>query len=221
MGKIIVFEGIDGSGKSTQFRALCAGLSQEGRDFQKIVFPQYREPSSALIRMYLQGEFGAHPSDVSPYAASTFYAVDRYASYRKVWGEYYQRGGLLIADRYTTSNAVHQGCKLPQGARAAFFEWLYDFEYRIMELPKPDAVFYMDIPLEYAVQNMRAREAETHTAADIHEADTSYLALCLECAGQAAAHYGWTKIPCVCGGRMRSVEEIAGDVRQLVRALGI
>ena len=110
-GKLIVLEGTDGSGKSTQFRLLCERLEREGIPFRRLVFPQYQEPSSALLRMYLNGEFGSHPSDVNPYAASTFYAVDRYASWKKVWGEYYQNGGLVLSDRYTTSNAVHQACK--------------------------------------------------------------------------------------------------------------
>lgn len=111
-GRLIVFEGTDGSGKSTQFQALCRRVTQSGRDYQKLVFPQYKEPSSALIRMYLAGEFGTHPQDVNPYAASAFYAVDRYASLKKVWGEYYEQGGLVLTDRYTTSNAVHQAVKL-------------------------------------------------------------------------------------------------------------
>ena len=107
MGKLIVIEGTDGSGKSTQFRLLTERLAGEGREFRQLVFPQYAEPSSALIRMYLAGEFGTNPSDVNAYAASTFFAVDRYASYKKVWGKWYEDGGLVVSDRYTTSNAVH------------------------------------------------------------------------------------------------------------------
>ena len=115
-GKLIVLEGTDGSGKSTQFARLCRRLEEEGRPFHRIVFPQYKEPSSALVRMYLGGEFGAHPGDVNAYAASTFFAVDRYASYRKVWGDYYREGGLVLADRYTTSTAVHQAGKRPRSS---------------------------------------------------------------------------------------------------------
>ena len=111
MGKLIVIEGTDGSGKSTQFRQLTERLTREGKTFQKLVFPQYSEPSSALIRMYLGGEFGSKPTDVNAYAASAFYAVDRFASYKKVWGEYYENGGLILSDRYTTSNAVHQASR--------------------------------------------------------------------------------------------------------------
>ena len=129
MGKLIVIEGTDGSGKSTQFRLLTQALERDHHPFRKIVFPQYSEPSSALIRMYLGGEFGSDPSDVGAYAASSFYAVDRYASYKKVWGEWYESGGLVIADRYTTSNAVHQASKEPEQKREDFLKWLYEFEY--------------------------------------------------------------------------------------------
>ena len=129
MGKLIVFEGTDGSGKSTQFSLLTRRLEARGVDFRTMVFPQYTEPSSALIRMYLGGEFGARPSDVNAYTASTFYAVDRFAAFRKVWGEYYRNGGLMLSDRYTTSNAVHQASKEPEQDREKFFAWLYDLAY--------------------------------------------------------------------------------------------
>ena len=134
MGKLIVFEGTDGSGKSTQFSLLTRRLEARGVDFRTMVFPQYTEPSSALIRMYLGGEFGARPSDVNAYTASTFYAVDRFAAFRKVWGEYYRNGGLMLSDRYTTSNAVHQASKEPEQDREKFFAWLYDLEYCHMGL---------------------------------------------------------------------------------------
>ena len=213
-GKLIVLEGTDGSGKSTQFRLLCRALEEQGRDFLKIVFPQYGEPSSALLRMYLGGEFGSHPEDVNAYAASTFYAVDRYASYKKVWGAYYEAGGLVLADRYTTSNAVHQGSKLPEEERPAFWTWLEEFEYGRLGLPVPDKVFWMDMPVERAVENLRRREADTHTAGDIHEVDEGYLRACYETARQAAAHYGWRRIPCMDGDRLRDMEEIHKQIME-------
>lgn len=219
MGKLIVLEGIDGSGKSTQFRALCRRLEGENRDFRTLVFPQYGKPSAALIEMYLRGDFGGDPGDVSACAASTFYAVDRYASYRQVWGPYYESGGCLVADRYATSNAVHQGAKLPPGERGDFFRWLQDFEYGALELPAPDLVLYMDIPLETALRNMRAREAATHTAADIHEQNGAYLARCLETAREAARFYGWVPVDCAPGGVLRPVEDIAGEVYRLCAPL--
>ena len=137
MGKLIVLEGIDGSGKSAQYRRLTARFEREGLDYHSIVFPRYDQESSALIRMYLNGDFGARPDDVNAYASSIFYAVDRYASYMTDWKAYYQSGGVVLSDRYTTSNAVHQGAKLPPEEQPRFFDWLYDLEYVKLGLPRP------------------------------------------------------------------------------------
>lgn len=216
-GKLIVFEGTDGSGKSTQFNCLCRRLEQEGRSFQRLVFPQYDKPSSALLRMYLQGEFGSHPGDVNAYAASTFYAVDRYASFQQVWGRAYRQGELILSDRYTTSNAVHQAAKLPPEERGAYFDWLDDFEHTKLGLPRPDLVLYLDMPTEQAVENLRRRERETATAGDIHEVDTGYLALCHETAGQAAAHYGWRRVSCVdAAGGLRPIEKLHLEILNIL-----
>ena len=138
MGKLIVIEGTDGSGKSTQFKLLSQRLEQEGHCFRHLVFPRYQEESSALIRMYLGGAFGSNPSDVNAYAASAFYAVDRYASYKQDWQQWYDQGGLIVSDRYTTSNAVHQASKEPEEKQGAFLKWLYEFEYDQLGLPAPD-----------------------------------------------------------------------------------
>ncbi|MBQ4566016.1 MAG: thymidylate kinase [Oscillospiraceae bacterium] len=217
MGKLIVFEGTDGSGKSTQFALLTKRLQSMGIAFKTMEFPQYSQPSSALIRMYLGGEFGTRPSDVNAYAASTFYAVDRYASYRKVWREYYEKGGLMLSDRYTTSNAVHQASKEPEEQREAFFRWLYEFEYRHMELPKPDVVIYLDVPTELTGKMMRKREQDTHTHADIHEQNMDYLRLCRKTGLEAAKYYGWSIINCAEDGRMRSIEDIHNEIFALVQ----
>ncbi len=219
-GKLIVFEGTDGSGKSTQFKLLCDRLTKEGTAFQKLVFPQYAEPSSALIRMYLAGEFGSHPTDVNPYAASTFYAVDRYAAWKKVWGEGYRAGGLILSDRYTTSNAVHQAGKLSPQDQPAFFDWLFDFEYHKLGLPAPDAVIYLDMPTEQSVKLLRSRESATHTKGDIHEVDTAYLALCRETALRAAQHYGWKKVSCTDGtGAVRPIQDIHEEIWSLLEGV--
>ena len=218
MGKLIVLEGTDGSGKSTQFQRLTDRLSQEGRQFQKLVFPQYSEPSSALIRMYLGGEFGARPSDVNAYAASAFYSVDRYASYKKVWGQWYESGGLVVSDRYTTSNAVHQTSKEPPEKQSDFLKWLYDFEYSKLGLPRPDLVVYLDVPTDFTEKMMRSREAATHTHADIHEQDLEYLAACRRAGKAAAEYYSWTVIPCVRDGAMRSIEDIHEEIYRHVAA---
>ena len=212
MGKLIVFEGSDGSGKSTQFKLLTKRLRDEGADFHRLQFPQYLEPSSALIRMYLGGEFGARPSDVNAYTASTFYAVDRFAAFRKVWGEYYRNGGLMLSDRYTTSNAVHQASKEPEQDREKFFAWLYDLEYRHMGLPVPDLVLYLDVPTELTDQMLRRREHDTHTHADIHEQNMDYLRRCRATGLQAAKYYGWTVIACAKDGKMRSIDDIHNEI---------
>ena len=218
MGKLIVIEGTDGSGKSTQFRLLTEAVEQAGYEFRKLVFPQYKEESSALIRMYLGGQFGDKPSDVNAYAASAFYAVDRYASYKKVWGAWYEEGGLVLSDRYTTSNAVHQASKEPETGRAEFLRWLYEFEYDKLGLPRPDLTIYLDVPTEYTEQLMRAREAATGTSADIHEQDLGYLATCREMGRTAAEYYGWTVIHCVRDGKMRSIEDIHEEILGRVMA---
>lgn len=218
-GKLIVFEGTDGSGKSTQFELLCRDVTARGQTYRRLVFPQYQEPSSALIRMYLAGEFGTHPSDVNPYAASSFYAVDRYASYQKVWGREYESGGLILADRYTTSNAIHQGAKLPKTELPAFLDWLYDFEFGKMELPKPDLVLYMDTTLEACLAQMAHRQAETNTHGDIHETHKDYLRACLETGASAADRLGWEKIACTENGAARSIADIHEDIYKIVKGV--
>ena len=216
-GKLIVFEGTDGSGKSTQFRLLCDRLQAAGNSFHRLVFPQYQEPSSALLKMYLNGEFGSRPSDVNPYAASSFYAVDRYASWKKVWQPLYESGTLILSDRYTTSNAVHQGGQLPPADQPAFFDWLFDFEYRKLGLPQPDLVIYLDMPTEQATRLLRTREAATHTRGDIHEVDDAYLALCRRTALRAADHYGWQKVSCAdAAGAVRSIQDIHREIWGIV-----
>lgn len=219
MGKLIVLEGTDGSGKATQCAALYEALQREGIDCRKIEFPRYQEESSALIRMYLGGKFGDKPTDVNAFAASTFYAVDRYASYKQDWGAYYEQGGVVLADRYTTSNAVHQGSKLSPEERQAYCAWLFDFEYRLMGLPEPDLVIYLDVPVERTAENMHRREQETNTNADIHEKDTDYLRRCRIAAGEAAESFGWRRIPCTEDGIMRPVVDIHQEVLQAVKEI--
>ena len=170
--------------------------------------------------MYLGGEFGKNPGDVNPYAASAFYAVDRYASLKQDWGDYYQEGGLILTDRYTTSNAVHQGAKCSPEERPDFLRWLDDFEHNKLGLPRADLVLYLDMPTEKSIELLRSREASTHTKADIHELDTGYLALCRKSALQAAEILGWTVIPCVNErGELRTIEEIHQQLWALVQPM--
>lgn len=215
-GKLIVLEGIDGSGKSAQYRRLCAKMERDGIDYHHIVFPRYDKDSSALIRMYLGGRFGSDPMDVNAYTASLFFAVDRFAAYREDWGRIYQAGGLILSDRYTTSNAVHQGCKLPENELHDFFAWLYDLEYVKMGLPKPDMVIYLDVDIDLSLSRMKARQRKTNTHADIHEQDAAYLERSLKTARLAADYYGWEKIPCRLNGAERSVDEKNEEIYRLI-----
>jgi len=218
-GKLIVFEGTDGSGKATQTGMLFERLEREGRAVRKLTFPRYQEDSSMLVRMYLGGAFGSDPGDVNAFAASTFYAVDRYASYKQDWGSYYEKGGLLVTDRYTTSNAVHQTSKLPEGERKAYLDWLFHFEYELMGLPAPDLVIYLDLPTELSGSLRRQREEKTGTHADIHEANEAYLRACRESAMQVVEYGGWHRINCARDGAVRSVEDIHEEVYALVKKL--
>ena len=215
-GKLVVLEGIDGSGKSTQYGMLCSRLAEEGRDFRRIVFPRYEEESSALVRAYLRGDFGKNPSDVNAYAASAFYAVDRYASYKSGWQDYYESGGLVLADRYTTSNACHQGCKVPEPERDSFFQWLYTFEFRLLGLPEPSLVVYLDTEVETAAAALRRRQLQEGVSGDIHEKDWDYLQKCLEVGRKAADHYGWRRVQTLEKGQRRTVEDIHREIYSLL-----
>ena len=218
-GKLIVFEGTDGSGKATQSELLCRRLETEGRAFRKITFPRYGKPSAAMVEEYLHGNLGKHPGDVNAYAASLFYAMDRYASWKQDWGTFYEDGGLIVADRYTTSNAVHQASKLSEEERKAYLDWLFDLEYRLLGLPAPDLVVYLDMPTELTEKMMRKREAVSGTQADIHEQDEAYLRRCRENANEVARLCGWTVIRCGRDGAPRTIEDIQSEVWEQVRTL--
>ena len=217
-GKLIVLEGLDGSGKATQAKRLAAALAAEGRLVREITFPNYASDSSALVRMYLAGQFGARPDDVNAYAASSFYAVDRYAGYKADWGRFYEEGGILIADRYTTSNAVHQCSKLPPEEWEQFLHWLFDYEFHLLGLPAPDCVIYLQVDPAVSQKLMTQRYHGDESKKDVHEKDVEYLARSRRAAEFCAAHLGWQTVPCTCGDGMRSVEEIGQEVRRRVDA---
>lgn len=219
-GKLIVFEGTDGSGKATQANLLGEHLRQVGIPFLEIDFPRYGNPFAEPVQQYLNGVLGRRPGDVSAYAASTFYAVDRYASYREEWGAAYEAGTLILANRYTTSNAVHQASKLPPAQRREYLEWLFDLEYRRLGLPEPDLVLYLDLPTEISERLMRRRESVTGHRADIHEQDETYLRNCRIAAGEIARDLGWVVIDCARDGEIRNSGEIHQEIwRQAERYL--
>lgn len=218
-GKLIVFEGTDGSGKATQAALLCQYLQKESIPFRKVDFPRYGQPSAAMVQEYLNGKLGKKPEDVNAYAASMFYAMDRYASYKQDWGEFYQQGGLIVADRYTTSNAVHQASKLAKEEQKKFLEWLFQLEYELLGLPEPDLVLYLDMPIEITERMMRQRETDTGTHADIHEQNESYLRRCRDNAKAVVQACGWTVVDCARHETPRTPEEIHEEVLRMVTPL--
>ena len=214
-GKLIAIEGLDGSGKATQAKLLAGYLAAQGLAVREVSFPDYGSDSSALVKMYLAGQFGQHPDDVNAYAASSFYAVDRYASYKKDWGSFYENGGIVIADRYTTSNAVHQCSKLPPEQWEEFLHWLFDYEFRLLGLPAPDRVIYLQVDPAVSQKLMTQRYHGDETKKDVHEKDVEYLNRSRKAAEFCAAHLGWCSVRCDAGGQMRSIKEIGEEVRQL------
>lgn len=219
MGKLVVIEGLDGSGKSTQLDLLKTNLEKLGIDCKSVSFPDYDSPSSTLVKMYLSGKFGKKPEDVNAFAASVFYTVDRYASYKANWGEYYNASGTVIAGRYTTSNAVHQASKLDASEWESFLSWLYDFEYNKIGIPKPDKVIFLDMPIEVSQKLLSKRYKGDDTKKDIHESDTEYLDRCRKAAVFTANYSGWEIIPCSQNGEPRTIDEIAKDVLSSVLSL--
>ena len=200
-GKLIVLEGLDGSGKATQAKLLAEHLAAQGVPVQKITFPDYASDSSALVKMYLAGQFGQHPDDVNAYAASSFY----------------EQGGVIIADRYTTSNAVHQCSKLPQEQWEEYLHWLFDYEFRLLGLPAPDRVIYLQVDPAVSQRLMTQRYHGDESKKDVHEKDTAYLARSRAAAEFCARHLGWDTVHCTSGDAMRSIEEIQQEVQQLAR----
>lgn len=209
MSKFIVLEGTDGSGKATQLELLCRALDARGMAYTRLSFPQYDSPAAAPLKMYLNGDFGTDPQDVNPYAASTFFSVDRYASFKRDWAGAYEKGDIILADRYTTSNAIHQAGKLEGEAREAYLKWLFDFEYGLLGLPAPDRVVFLDMPARLSFQLIRKRQGEQ---GDIHEKNHAYLEKCRANALDVCRKYGWIHINCADGDAIKSPERIHGEI---------
>lgn len=215
-GKLIVIEGLDGSGKATQAQQLLETLQAKGERVMKVSFPDYESDSSALVKMYLAGEFGTDPNAVNPYAASSFYAVDRFASYTKNWKEFYQSGGIVIADRYTTSNAIHQCAKLPEAEWDGFIKWLFHYEYELLGIPAPYRTIYLRVDPEVSQALMTGRYHGDEAKKDIHEANVEYLKRARQAADYCASELRWNVIECVSENGMRSIEQIAADILKIL-----
>jgi dTMP kinase len=221
-GLLIVIEGVDGSGKETQSKSLYEYFAGKGKNIKKVTFPRYENSSSALVKMYLSGDFGSNPNDINPYAASTFYAVDRYAAFKEELFDFYNNGGIIIADRYTTSNMVHQGGKLKDiDEKIDYMDWLWDLEFLKYGLPIPDVVFYLDIPPEINIKLMaeRKNKISNESKKDIHERSLTHLQDSYENALWLIRKYKWTTIQCMDGDRLRTIEDIHIEIVNKVSEL--
>ena len=221
MGKLFAIDGTDGCGKQTQFEKLCERLTAEKIDFKTVSFPNYESDSSSLVKMYLAGEFGKNATDVNAYIASTFYAADRYATFKiNKLDKYYNDGGIILADRYTTANMVHQAGKIyDKEKRKKFLDWLWDFEFNLYGLPVPSEVFFLNMPFEKSIELMKNRENKfTHNQAkDIHESDTQHLIDAYNAACDVAKDYNWYEIKCIKDGALRTIEDIHEEIYNEVK----
>lgn len=219
-GKLIIIEAGDGCGKETQASKLHDRLKAEGCHVRKIQFPNYASDSSALIKMYLGGKFGTDPDTVNPYAASAFYAVDRFASYKQEWESFYLNGGIVIADRYTTSNMAHQAAKITGPAeRDKYLDWLWDLEFIKFGLPVPDGVIFLDMPPAFSRRLINGRAEQQGSTKDIHERDEHYLGKCYQGYSDVADKYHWDRVKCICRSHIRSIDDIHEDVYAIARRI--
>ena len=215
MGKLFVIDGTDGSGKQTQLGELKKRLDKEKVDYRVVSFPNYDSKTSTLVKMYLSGEFGTNSKEISPYIASTFYAADRYATYQTELKEYYENGGLILADRYTTSNMIHQAGKIQdKEERDKFLKWLWDFEFNLYKLPIPTEVFFLNMPVEKSLELIANRDNKfTHNSKkDIHESDKNHLIDAYSAACDVAKDYNWYEVKCVKEDKIRTIEDIHEEI---------
>lgn len=221
MGILIAVEGTDSSGKQTQSELLYKRLSEMGIKSRLVSFPAYESESSALVKMYLAGEFGENPNDVNAYAASTFYAVDRFATFRNDWGKDYEAGVVIIADRYVPSNIIHQAAKLEESEKEAFVQWLCELEYGHFMLPKPNVTFFLDMPTKTALSLManRANKIDQSEKKDIHERNGEYLKKSYDNAMGIAKRLGWEIVPCTEGESVRDILSINNDMMSVINSI--
>lgn len=215
-GKFIVIEGLDGSGKATQTNLIYEHLQKRGNSVCKLSFPDYNDPSSSLVKMYLNSEFGPSPEDVNAYAVSSFFAVDRYASYKRFWKDKYENGQVILADRYTTSNAIYQLARLEKSLWNEYITWLEDYEYGKLELPKPDMVIYLDMPIDISQRFMTKRYDGDESKKDIYEKNINFLEKCRNTSLYAAEKLGWKIINCSENGKPRTISEINNNIENLI-----
>ncbi len=221
MGKLIVIEGTDSSGKQTQTELLYSNLKKMGKKVMKISFPNYDSPSSAPVKMYLNGDFGG-VEEANIYAASMTYSIDRYASFKTIWENFYNEGGIIISDRYTTSNMVHQASKIDEKSKKDdYLDWLRDLEYKKINIPQPDVVIFLNMPTEIAYRLMEDRKNKITglEEKDIHEVDRGYMKKSYENACYIAQKYHWKEVMCTKGETLKTIEKIGDEVLEICKGV--
>lgn len=214
MGKFIAIDGLDGSGKGTQSEKLVEYLRAQGKRVRVLSFPMYENESSAFVKMYLDGKLGDKPSDTNAYTASMFFACDRYISYATDWKkDILDKDTIVVANRYTSANAVHQLSKLPKEEWESFLNWLWDFEFTKLGLPKPDMVIYLELPPVLSLSLVKSRSQTTGQKMDIHEKDTEYMAHCYDAALYSCDELGWERIKCYEGDKIRTIDDIFSEIK--------
>ena len=219
MGKFIAIDGVDASGKQTHTELLAEYFTSSGYKVRRLSFPMYDSESSALVKMYLSGKLGKNAQDIDAYSASTFYAADRFATYKCDWHtDYEDKDTLIIADRYVSSNMIHQACKIKEEKeRNEFLQWINDFEFGLLKLPKPNLVVFLDMPVEASQKLANARkDLKAGTKKDIHENDKNHLTDAYNAGIGVCEKFGWCKVNCVDGEQIKSIEEIHSEIMEKV-----
>ena len=223
MGKLIAIDGVDASGKQTHTELLASYFENSGKKVKRLSFPVYECESSALVKLYLNGSMGKNAQDVDAYAASTFFAADRFVTFRMDWHKDYEdKDTLIIADRYVSSNMIHQASKIEDIAeKDRFLDWLYDFEFNMYKIPEPDMTVFLDMPPKYGKMLISGRNNKFsgEEKLDIHESDFSYLEKSYENAKYVASKFGWRTVPCVKDGNIRPIPDIQADIVKIVESL--
>lgn len=217
MAKLIIIEGLDGCGKSTQTALIKDFFEKNKITYRAIKLPDYDSPSSTLVKMYLNGEFGKNAGDVNAYAAGAFYAVDRYASFKLEWEKDYNTKDVILADRYATSNSIYQMEKINEKDWDAYLDWSADFEYEKIGIPRPDAVIFLDMPVEISQKLMTQRYNGDEGKKDVHESNVEFLHRCRKSALYAAEKQNWYVVPCSEGNEPRTIDQIKDDIQKIVK----
>lgn len=220
MGKLFVIEGTDSSGKQTQLEELKRRFEKEKIEYKSVSFPNYESNSSELVKIYLSGELAENPKEISPYIASTFYAADRYVTFKREYEKYYNNGGIILADRYTTSNMVHQAGKIEDAEeRKKFLDWLWDFEFNLYGLPVPTQIIFLNMPTEYAIKLMKNRKNKftNEEKKDIHERNLEHLKDAYNEALKVSKKYNWYEIKCIKDNRIRTIDDIHEEIFKKIK----